>query len=44
VDNLGYLLAAFVVIWAVLLGYLFILNGRMKRLKKEVDIISRSNK
>lgn len=43
-DNLGYLLAAFVVIWAVLLGYLFILNGRMKRLKKEVDIISRSNK
>jgi len=44
VDNLGYLLAAFVVIWAILLGYLFILDGRMKRMKKDVEIVSRSNK
>jgi len=39
-ENLGYLLAAFALIWAVLFAYLFILSGRERRLRRELDSLA----
>ena len=36
-DNLGYLFAAFAVIWAVVFGYILILMNRQKKLKREIE-------
>jgi CcmD family protein len=36
-DNLGYLFAAFAVIWAVVFGYILVLMNRQKKLKREIE-------
>ena len=36
-ENLGYLLAAFAVVWAVLFGYLFLLLSGQRRLRREIN-------
>jgi CcmD family protein len=36
-DNLGYLFAAFAVIWAVVFGYILILMNRQKKLKRDIE-------
>jgi len=38
-ENFGYLLAAFTIIWAGLFGYVFILSQRQKRLRREIDLL-----
>ncbi len=38
-ENLGYLFAAFTVIWVVVFGYLLILMNRQKKLKKMLEQI-----
>ena len=43
-ENLGYLLAAFIFIWVVLFGYLFLLNGRLRRLTREIDSLQKASK
>lgn len=40
-ENLGYLLAAFIIIWAVLFVYLFVLSARGKQLRREMDSLKR---
>jgi CcmD family protein len=40
-QNLGYLFWAYTFIWALLAGYLFILAGRMRRLRRELDELRR---
>ena len=36
-ENLGYLFAAFAVIWAVVFGYILVLMNRQKKLKREIE-------
>ena len=36
-ENWGYLFAAFIIVWAVLFAYLFILASRQRRLKRKVE-------
>lgn len=38
-DNAGYFFAAFAVIWAVFFGYLILLFGRQRKLRKEIESI-----
>ena len=40
-DNLGYLFAAFAVIWVVVFAYLLILMNRQKKLKRELEQLER---
>ena len=36
-ENAGYLLAAFTVIWAVVFGYILSLFNRQRRLRREIN-------
>jgi len=36
-ENLEYLFAAFIIVWAVLFGYIFMLSRRQKQLRREID-------
>ena len=35
-ENLGYFLAAFIVVWALVFGYMFWLFARQRKLRQEV--------
>jgi len=41
-ENLGYLLAAYAVIWAVVFGYILVLQRKQRKLKKQVDALKES--
>ena len=43
-DNLGYLFAAFAVIWAVVFGYILVLMNRQKKLKREIEKLDTDNR
>ena len=36
-ENLGYLFAAFTIVWAVVFGYVLLLLNRQRRLRREID-------
>lgn len=36
-DTFPYLFAAYTIIWAVLFGYLFVINNRQRQLQRELD-------
>ena len=36
-ENAGYLLAAFIIIWALIFGYVLSLFNRQRRLRWEID-------
>ena len=36
-ENLGYLLAAYTVIWAVVFGYLWFLQRQLRSLQRQLD-------
>ncbi len=36
-ENFGYLLAAFIIIWVAVFAYVFVLSQRQKRLRREID-------
>lgn len=36
---MGYLFAAYAVIWSLLAGYLFVLSNRQKQIQKEIDML-----
>ena len=38
-ENLGYLFAAYSVIWLVLFGYIFSIARRQQNLKRQLDIL-----
>lgn len=43
-ENLGYLFAAFAVIWAVVFGYILVLMNRQKKLKREIEKLETDNR
>ena len=43
-DNLGYLFAAFAVIWAVVFVYILVLMNRQKKLKREIEKLETDNR
>ena len=43
-ENAGYLFAAFAIVWAVLFAYIFVLVGRQRRLKREVESLKKTLK
>ncbi len=36
-ENAGYLLAAFAIIWALVFGYVLLLFNRQRRLRREIN-------
>ncbi len=43
-ENLGYLLAAFTIVWAVVFGYVLLLINRQRRLQREIDSLKEAFK
>ncbi len=43
-ENVGFLLAAFIVIWALVFGYVLLLLNRQKRLRREIDLLKEALK
>ena len=41
-ENLGYLLAAYTVIWAVVFGYILVLQRKQRRLQRQMDALKES--
>jgi len=41
-ENLGYLLAAYTVIWAVVFGYILFLQRKQRRLQRQIDALKES--
>jgi CcmD family protein len=41
-DNLGYLFAAYTIIWAVVFGYVFFLFYKQRKLSRQVDLLKGS--
>lgn len=36
-ENLGYLFAAYTIVWAVIFGYIFCLSRRQRQLQREIE-------
>lgn len=43
-ENAGYILAAFVVVWLLFFGYLLVLLNRQKKLKREIESLKEALK
>lgn len=41
-ENLGYLLAAYTVIWAVVFGYILFMQRKQRRLQRQIDRLQES--
>lgn len=41
-ENLGYLLAAYTIIWAVVFGYLLFLHWKQRKLQRQVKQLQKS--
>jgi len=41
-ENLGYLLAAYTVIWAVVFGYVFLMQRRQRQLQRQLDKLQKT--
>ncbi len=41
-ENAGYLLAAFTIIWALVFGYVFLLFNRQRKLRREIDTLKKA--
>jgi CcmD family protein len=41
-ENLGYLLAAYAVIWAVVFGYVLFMQRKQRRLQRQLDLLRES--
>ena len=41
-ENLGYLLAAYTVIWAVVFGYVVFMQRKQRRLQRQIDMLQES--
>ena len=41
-QNLGYLFAAFTIIWMLIFGYLFFLHRKQRNLQREVKLLKQS--
>ena len=43
-ENAGYLLAAFTIVWAAVFGYVLVLFNRQKQLRQELDSLKEALK
>jgi len=41
-ENIGYLLAAYTVIWAVVFGYVLVMQRKQRRLQRQLDRLQES--
>jgi len=41
-ENLGYLLAAYTVIWAVVFGYILYMQRKQRKLQRQIDMLKES--
>jgi len=41
-ENIGYLLAAYTVIWAVVFGYVLFMQRKQRRLQRQIDLLQKS--
>jgi len=41
-DNMGYLFAAYTVIWAVVFGYVFFMQRKQRGLQRQLDSLNRA--
>ncbi|NIN35699.1 MAG: CcmD family protein [Gammaproteobacteria bacterium] len=41
-ENIGYLFAAFLVVWMGIIGYLLVIFGRQKRISREIEMLEKS--
>ena len=41
-ENAGYLLAAFAIIWAVIFGYVLIMQRKQRRLQRQIKLLRES--
>ena len=41
-DNLGYLLAAYTVIWAVVFGYVLFMQRKQRKLQQQIALLRES--
>ena len=41
-ENLGYLLAAYTVIWAVVFGYVIFMQRKQRKLQRQIDRLQES--
>ncbi len=41
-ENAGYLLSAFAIVWAVVFGYVLLLFNRQRGLRREIDSLKRT--
>ncbi len=38
-ENAGYLLAAYTVIWAVVFGYILFMQRKQRKLRRQIDLL-----
>jgi len=38
-ENAGYMLSAFIIIWAALLGYVFMLSRRQAKIHRDIELL-----
>ena len=41
-ENLGYLLAAYTIIWAIIFGYVVFMQRKQRRLQRQIDMLQES--
>jgi CcmD family protein len=41
-ENLSYLFAAYTIIWAVIFGYLYLIQRKQRRLDREIELLKES--
>lgn len=42
-QNAGYIFAAFAIVWAAVFGYVFILLGKQRKLRREIDLLKETS-
>jgi CcmD family protein len=43
-ENIGYLFAAFLIVWIGITGYLFVIFNRQKKISREIEMLEKSLK
>ena len=41
-ENLGFLFAAYTVIWVIVFGYVFFMQRKQRRLQRQIDMLQES--
>ena len=43
-ENMGFLFAAFVIVWIGIIGYLFVIFNRQKKISQDIEMLEKSLK